>query len=454
MAGLRHYTMSRIQRSSILLIVAAALVCVLSVAAYAAAATSNPATDAAARTSAPAAQPVAAPDGSGNLSNSTPANLPPGTSAPEASSDSATTFATPLPAASIPISSGFDYPVGGALHHEGFEMNNCFGCAWNDWLGHTGEDFDNYRCGDPVYAVSEGVVVYRGLGPGAWGNVIIVQHLVRGRFIYSQYAHLESMIVVPGQIVGRRQQIATVGTTGTVACHLHFEIKDQPQIGHGYTGWSFSGLTVYDPPINYWAPSWYIENTRHLDSPFGTIDGTQVVPGGFKLWGWAVDPNTSASIPVHVYLNRQGAAILIASDYRWDVGAAYPNLGSYHGYGTGLAAGPGTHEACVYGINTGAGDNTQIECRTVTLTGNPIGGLQDLSLLSGGRIQAGGWAIDPDTAAPIGVHFYINGQFAGSADATLEDQDVLAGYPEYGPGHGYSAELLKLQGKIRSVPMA
>ncbi|MBI5870203.1 MAG: M23 family metallopeptidase [Actinobacteria bacterium] len=426
--------MSGYHRPSILLFVASALACVLSLAAYAAAA-SNP-----------------APAGPGNLANAAPLNLPPGTStadAPDASADlsvaSATSFASPILAASIPISSGFDYPVGGALHHEGFEMNNCFGCAWNDWLGHTGEDFDNYRCGDPVYSVSEGVVVYRGLGPGAWGNVIIVQHLVRGRFIYSQYAHLETMNVVPGQIVGRRQQIGTVGTTGTVACHLHFEIKDQPRIGHGYTGWPFSGLTVYDDPINYWAPSWYIENTRHLDSPFGTIDGTRVIPGGFKLWGWALDPNTSDSIPVHVYLDRLGAAILTASDYRGDVGAAYPTLGSYHGYSSGITAAPGTHEACVYGINTGAGDNTQIECRTVTLTGNPIGGLRDLSL-SGGSIQADGWAIDPDTSAPIGIHFYINGQFAGSSDAVLDDQSVLSSYPEYGAGHGFSALLPKFAG--------
>lgn len=413
--------------------VAGALLCVLSLAAYAAAASSS--------------------GGSNNLSNATPVNLPPGSSAADVSEASvnasiaaAATFTTPILAASIPISSGFDFPVGGALHHEGFEMNNCFSCDWNYYVGHTGEDFDSYRCGDPVYSVSEGVVVWRGLGPGAWGNVIIVQHMVRGRFIYSQYAHLESMIVVPGQIVGRRQQIGTVGTTGTVACHLHFEIKDQPLIGHGYTGWPFSGLTVYDSPINYWAPSWYIENTRHLDSPFGTIDGTKLIPGGFKLWGWALDPNTSDSIPVHVYLDRQGVAIVNASDYRWDVGAAYPGLGAYHGYGASLTAASGTHEACVYGINTGAGDNTQIECHTVTLTGNPIGAIQGLSL-SGGRIQAAGWAIDPDTASPIGVHFYINGQFAGSADATLDRQNVIDDYPEYGAGHGFSADLPKVAGE-------
>ncbi|MHB9111996.1 MAG: M23 family metallopeptidase [Thermoleophilia bacterium] len=437
-----------------LLTVTGALLCVLSLAAYAAAASSSHAPD---TDTAPAAtsatQPSTATGDSTNLSNATPVNLPPGSSATEATDASADAsivsagiFATPILAASIPISSGFDFPVGGALHHEGFEMNNCFGCNWNDWIGHTGEDFDSYRCGNPVYSVSEGVVVYRGLGPGAWGNVIIVQHLVRGRFIYSQYAHLESMIVVPGQIVGRRQQIGTVGTTGTVACHLHFEIKDQPRIGHGYTGWTFSGLTVNDTGINYWAPSWYIENTRYLDSPFGTIDGTQVIPGGFKLWGWALDPNTSDSIPVHVYLNRQGAAILNAADYRWDVAAAFPALGGYHGYGTGIAATPGTHEACVYGINASAGDNTQIECRTVTLTGNPIGELSGL-VLSNGQVQAGGWAIDPDTTAPIGVHFYINGQFAGSADATLDRQDVLDGYPEYGAGHGFFADLPKIAGE-------
>src|SRR3972149_2510734 len=83
-----------------------------------------------ASSTATAAAPPAGTPASRNLSNSAadgqPAPIP---------SAAAETFARPLPASTMPISSGFDFPVGGALHHEGFEMNNCFSC---DWLGCRG----------------------------------------------------------------------------------------------------------------------------------------------------------------------------------------------------------------------------------------------------------------------------------------------------------------------------
>ncbi len=189
----------------------------------------------------------------------------------------------PTPAGAVPASSGFDYPVGGA-YHEGFEMNNCFGCDYLDLWGHTGEDFDSGSEGAPVYSVSEGVVVYRGVGPGAWGNVMIIQHVVHGEVIYSQYAHMRDMIAVTGQTVARRQQIGTVGTTGTTAPHLHFEIKTDARIGHGYTGYSFSNTNIlsYDGMI-YYAPSWWIDNHRYFWDEYPDV---QPPAGRHYYWTW------------------------------------------------------------------------------------------------------------------------------------------------------------------------
>lgn len=76
-----------------------------------------------------------------NLSNT----MPDGSPAPDSSG--AATFAQPQTASSVPESTGFDYPVGGVAAHEGFEMNNCFSCDWNDYIGHTGEDFDSALTG-------------------------------------------------------------------------------------------------------------------------------------------------------------------------------------------------------------------------------------------------------------------------------------------------------------------
>jgi murein DD-endopeptidase MepM/ murein hydrolase activator NlpD len=195
-------------------------------------------------------------------------------------------FADEVQATDIPPSTGFDYPVGGT-YHEGYEMNNCFGCNYLNYYGHTGEDFYNGVEGGPVYSVSEGMVVYRGVGPGAWGNVMIIQHMDHGWPVYSQYAHLRDMWAVPGQIVGRREQIGTVGMTGTVEPHLHFEIKDQPRIGKGYTDSFWSNRnTIAAWDITYFSPSWWIDNHRYFWNEMPT---SKPPPGRHYYWTWYDD---------------------------------------------------------------------------------------------------------------------------------------------------------------------
>ena len=47
-----------------------------------------------------------------------------------------------------------------------------------------------------------------------------------------------------------------------------------------------------------------------------------------------------------------------------------------------------------------------------------------------------GWAIDPDTDAPIGIHAYV----AGSGSAHVADsarRDLAAVFPAYGDAHGF-----------------
>jgi murein DD-endopeptidase MepM/ murein hydrolase activator NlpD len=386
---------------------------------------------------------LAAPPSSGNSKNlsNTMADGSPAPYVP----DAAASFAQPNVASSTPESTGFDYPVGGASAHEGFEMNNCFSCDWNDYIGHTGEDFDNGRGGDPVYATSEGVVTFRGTGPGAWGNVLIIRHQVRGSYFYSLYAHMQDMYVVAGQTVGRRQQVGIVGMTGTVAPHLHFEIKDQSLIGHGYTGYTFSGLTINDAGMNYWAPSWFIDNHRILDSPFGSFEGTGIVPGGFQIGGWVIDPNTSEPVVVHTYTDGQLSAVITADLTRPDVEAAYPAFGDKHGYGTTITASTGTHNVCVYAVNVGAGADSLLGCRQVVLDGNPIGNLESVTV-DGAQMQVSGWTLDPDTASPIAANIYINGLFAGTTNATVDRSEIGAQYPAYGSAHGFSATLQPIAG--------
>jgi hypothetical protein len=103
-------------------------------------------------------------------------------------------------------------------------------------------------------------------------------------------------------------------------------------------------------------------------NPFGTLDGVEKASGGARLWGWAIDPDTTAAIPVHVYVDGKLAAIKTADEGRADVAAVYPVYGPMHGYSMTLPMGPGPHTVCAFGINVaGSGTNPQLGCRQLTL---------------------------------------------------------------------------------------
>jgi len=84
-----------------------------------------------------------------------------------------------------------------------------------------GIDIDG-RVGDPVYAASDGDVVYSGRGIQGTGELIIIRHSDR---YLSAYAHNSAMLVSEGDRVKAGQQIAEVGTSPTGDAMLHFEIR-------------------------------------------------------------------------------------------------------------------------------------------------------------------------------------------------------------------------------------
>jgi hypothetical protein len=100
-------------------------------------------------------------------------------------------------------------------------------------------------------------------------------------------------------------------------------------------------------------------------SPFGTLDSVVPVSGAVKVSGWAIDPETSDPIQVHIYVD--GAAIgVVANVNRPDVAAAYP-YGPNHGYSAQVGAARGTRTVCTYAINVGYGSNRQLGCRAVNV---------------------------------------------------------------------------------------
>ncbi|WPP01060.1 peptidoglycan DD-metalloendopeptidase family protein [Pseudomonas sp. HR96] len=78
--------------------------------------------------------------------------------------------------------------------------------------------------GQPVFAASDGSVVYAGSGLRGYGELIIIKH---GDTYVSAYGHNRRLLVREGQQVKVGQTIAEMGSTGTDRVKLHFEIRRQ-----------------------------------------------------------------------------------------------------------------------------------------------------------------------------------------------------------------------------------
>lgn len=91
---------------------------------------------------------------------------------------------------------------------------------------HKGVDFAGKR-GDPVIAVSDGVVSYSGDRYG-YGNLVEVRH---GNGYVTRYGHNQENLVAVGDTVGQGQTIALIGATGrSTGPHVHFEVHRNGQV--------------------------------------------------------------------------------------------------------------------------------------------------------------------------------------------------------------------------------
>lgn len=94
-----------------------------------------------------------------------------------------------------------------------------FGMRWGRL--HEGLDLAA-DVGAPVLAVADGVVTYSGWN-GNYGRLLCLSH---GSGFTTRYAHCDSINQQVGDIVLRKDKIATVGETGrATGPHLHFEVR-------------------------------------------------------------------------------------------------------------------------------------------------------------------------------------------------------------------------------------
>jgi murein DD-endopeptidase MepM/ murein hydrolase activator NlpD len=107
----------------------------------------------------------------------------------------------------------------------------------NSWRIHAGIDMPN-PIGETVRAAGPGTIVWAADGlrvqggsfqdTFSYGNVVVIEHDFgyQGRRVYTLYAHLQMVNVLPGQRVETGDVIGLVGNTGRVTGpHVHFEVR-------------------------------------------------------------------------------------------------------------------------------------------------------------------------------------------------------------------------------------
>ncbi len=77
--------------------------------------------------------------------------------------------------------------------------------------------------GTPIYAAQSGVVIFSGVGPSGYGNMVIIKHDSQ---TITVYAHNNRNLVTDREYVKQGAKIATVGRTGrATGYHVHFELR-------------------------------------------------------------------------------------------------------------------------------------------------------------------------------------------------------------------------------------
>lgn len=176
----------------------------------------------------------------------------------------------------IPISDGFDFPVGPRgdnvdvfktqkvdtiLVDQAYFNARGYWHPGEDWNGRGGGDSD---LGDPIYAISNGKVIDFG-SYSTWGNIVLLEHVLPDNSrVWTQYAHLQKIMVSQmGQKVNRGQQIGTMGKgdRDRYPAHLHFEIRKK---NLAINNWSPMVKDKSAVIANYYNPTEFIENHRQL----------------------------------------------------------------------------------------------------------------------------------------------------------------------------------------------
>ncbi|MGC1511452.1 MAG: M23 family metallopeptidase [Acidimicrobiales bacterium] len=331
-------------------------------------------------------------------------------------------------------------------------FTNDFGAPRSGGRSHQGNDVFASKLQQVVAVVDAKISFARLDSSGNAGNIIVLRDAQGWEYSYMHLnndspgtddgANMVAWAMAPGLRQGSRvvagQPIAYVGDSGNAegtAPHLHFEIHAPDD-------------AVLNPFESLRAASRepFANDHPGAASPVGSIDLVDRAPGGIRISGWSIDPDTTGPVTVMAYPNGQWGGEAKANKERGDLAGAYPTMGSRHGFAMLVpVSSPGPVTTCVYGANAEAGLAGRLGCPSLDVAVNPFGSIDRVDRQPGG-VNVSGWVIDPDVAESTDVHVYVDGAFAGSAGGAIQRSDVASTFPTYGDAHGFSLDLTVSEG--------
>ncbi|SDQ73470.1 hypothetical protein SAMN02800687_2608 [Curtobacterium sp. UNCCL20] len=217
---------------------------------------------------------------------------------------------------------------------------------------------------------------------------------------------------------------------------------------HGFSA-KLTGITAGKHTIQTYvqdtsSKAWKLLGTKSVERPSGAPwlildEVSSKAPGTMRVRGWTIDPDTTASVRVHVYLDGKALTAVDANKTKTGLGTARPGYGDDHAYlfeRGGISA--GKHTACVIAINVGPGINQNI-CRTFsTPTGSPKVTIDKAATAGLGSITISGSAVDPDVTAAVPMSYTVDGKTLATGTANVAKAALATTYPGYGADHAFA----------------
>lgn len=152
---------------------------------------------------------------------------------------------------------------------------------------------------------------------------------------------------------------------------------------------------------------WALDHCDHLRcEPFGHVDLVSGVHGGVRVAGWAMDPDSTQPVAMHVYADGTYLGAFTANESRPDVDAVF-HRGASFGYDRLLPLSAGMHSICVYAINIAqGGGNPRHGCASANVLAKVATSLTTsvsaTAVTYGGKVTISGTLRRTDTGAGLG----------------------------------------------------